>query len=127
VYTITQQNSAGKKQKSYKIMRMNMSVVYDKAKPDIVNIIGLNLAVVKLTTVRVTKLPLKHKIRKIGMICFAVTVLTALVYNAKERTFSKMLQPIFSSERILHKDYDHKGSAEKKTLVMTLSGLDAKA
>jgi hypothetical protein len=62
------------------------------------------------------------------MICFAVTVLTALVYNAKGRIFSKMLQPIFSSGRMLHKDYDHKGSVEKKenSLVVTLSGLDAK-
>jgi hypothetical protein len=41
------------RQKSYKIMRMNMF-----AKPDIENIRGLNLAVVKLTTVQVTKLPL---------------------------------------------------------------------
>jgi hypothetical protein len=44
--------------KSYKIMRMNMFEVWDKAKPDIENIRGLNLAVVKLTTVQVTKLPL---------------------------------------------------------------------
>jgi hypothetical protein len=39
-------------------MRMNMFVVKDKAKPDTENIRGLNLAVVKLTTVQVTKLPL---------------------------------------------------------------------
>jgi hypothetical protein len=32
--------------------------VKDKAKPDIANVRGLNLAVVKLTTVQVTKLPL---------------------------------------------------------------------
>jgi hypothetical protein len=37
---------------------MNMFAVYDKAKPDIENIKGLILAVVKLTTVEVTKLPL---------------------------------------------------------------------
>jgi hypothetical protein len=43
---------------SYKIIRMNMFAVQDKAKPDIENISGLNLAVVKLTTVQVTKLPL---------------------------------------------------------------------
>jgi hypothetical protein len=39
-------------------MRMNMFAVYDKAKQDIENIRGLNLAVVKLTTVQVTKVPL---------------------------------------------------------------------
>jgi hypothetical protein len=37
---------------------------------------GLSLAVVKLTTVQVTKLPLKHKLRKIGMICSVKPVLT---------------------------------------------------
>jgi hypothetical protein len=46
------------KQKSYKIMRMNMFAVYEKAKPDVDHIRGLNLAVVKLTTVQATKLPL---------------------------------------------------------------------
>jgi hypothetical protein len=37
-------------------------------------------------------------------------------------------KPIFSSERMLHKDYDRKDSAEKKkkSLVMRLKGLDAK-
>jgi hypothetical protein len=39
-------------------MRMNMFAVLDKAKPDIENIRGLNLAVVKLATVQVTRLPL---------------------------------------------------------------------
>jgi hypothetical protein len=43
------QNHANDKQKSYKIMRM---------KPDLKNIRGLNLAVVKLTSVQVTVLPL---------------------------------------------------------------------
>jgi hypothetical protein len=37
-------------------MRMNMFAVQDKAKPDIENIRGLNLAVVKLMTAQVTKL-----------------------------------------------------------------------
>jgi hypothetical protein len=37
-------------------MRMNIFAVYDKVKPDIENISGLNLAVVKLTTVQVNKL-----------------------------------------------------------------------
>jgi hypothetical protein len=36
-------------------------------------------------------------------------------------------KPIFSSERTLNKDYDSKGSvAKKRTLVVTLKGLDAK-
>jgi hypothetical protein len=33
---------------------------------------------------------------------------------------------IFSSERILHKDYYRKSSVEKKILVVDLKGLDAK-
>jgi hypothetical protein len=39
-------------------MRMNMFAVYDKVKPDIENIRGLNLEAVKLTTVQVTSQPL---------------------------------------------------------------------
>jgi hypothetical protein len=39
-------------------MRMNMFSVNEKAKPDTENIKGLNLAVVKLTAVQVTQLPL---------------------------------------------------------------------
>jgi hypothetical protein len=50
MYTIIQQNCAGNKLKSYKIMRMNMIAVQGIAKPDIENIRGLNLVVVKLTT-----------------------------------------------------------------------------
>jgi hypothetical protein len=41
---------------------------------------GLNLAVVKFTTVQMTNLPLKHKIRKIGMICFEKPVTTEDLY-----------------------------------------------
>jgi hypothetical protein len=51
-----------------------------KAKPDTENRGGLNLATVKLTTVQVTKLPLKHKVNKIGMICFAKPRLTEDLY-----------------------------------------------
>jgi hypothetical protein len=40
------------------------------------NIRGLNLAVVKPTTVQVTKLPLKHKISNIGMTCSVKPILT---------------------------------------------------
>jgi hypothetical protein len=43
-------------------MRINRFAVYDKAKPDIENIRGLNLSVVKLTTVQVITLPLWRKI-----------------------------------------------------------------
>jgi hypothetical protein len=35
-------------------------------------------------------------------------------------------KPIFSSERMLHKDYYCKGSVEKKSLVESLKSLDAK-
>jgi hypothetical protein len=34
--------------------------------------------------------------------------------------------PIFSSGRMVLKDYYHKGSVEKKSLVVSLKGLDAK-
>jgi hypothetical protein len=46
-------------QKSYKIMRINMFAVYDKVKPDIESIRGLNLEAVKLNApFQVPKLPL---------------------------------------------------------------------
>jgi hypothetical protein len=35
-------------------------------------------------------------------------------------------KPIFSSERMLHKDYYRRSSVEKKNLVVGLKGLDAK-
>jgi hypothetical protein len=57
--TIIQQNCACNKQKSYKIMRMNMFAAYDKGKPDTENTERLNFAVIKLTTVQVTKLALQ--------------------------------------------------------------------
>jgi hypothetical protein len=62
--------------------------VYDKAKPDVENTRGLNLAVVELTTVQVTKQPLYHKIRKIGMICFAKSVLTEDLYTVQKKEFA---------------------------------------
>jgi hypothetical protein len=34
--------------------------------------------------------------------------------------------PFFSSERMLHKDYDPKGTVGKKSLVVSLKGLGAK-
>jgi hypothetical protein len=45
-------------------------------KPDTEHIRGLNLAEVKLTTIQVTKLPLWHKVKKIGAIGFAKPGLT---------------------------------------------------
>jgi hypothetical protein len=35
-------------------------------------------------------------------------------------------KPILSSERMLHKGYDRKGSVEKKSLVVNLKGLGTK-
>jgi hypothetical protein len=56
MYTNIQQNYASKKQKSHKIIRMNMFAEWGKAKPDIGNIRGLNMAAAKLTTVQLIKL-----------------------------------------------------------------------
>jgi hypothetical protein len=53
---IVLQNYARKKQKSYRIMKMQISVTQEKAKRDTENIMGLNLAAANLTTVQVTKL-----------------------------------------------------------------------
>jgi hypothetical protein len=49
-------NCAGNKQKSYKIMRINMFIAEDKAKPDTKNIRGLNFVPVKPKTVQVIEL-----------------------------------------------------------------------
>jgi hypothetical protein len=46
------------------------------------------LAVVNLTTVQVTKLPLWHEVGKIGMICFAKPVLTEDLYMVQKKDFS---------------------------------------
>jgi hypothetical protein len=64
-----------------------MFVVSDKAKPDTKNVRGLNLAEIKLTTVQVTKLPLQHKIRNVGMICFANPGLIEDLYLAHKEEF----------------------------------------
>jgi hypothetical protein len=82
------------------------------------------LAVVRLTSVQVTKLPLKHKMRKISVIFFAKPVLKEEFYiGEKEEFCSNMLYVryihfmkgnfIFSSEGMLQKDYYCKGSVEK--------------
>jgi hypothetical protein len=57
-------------------MRTNIFPIQDKAKPDTVDIRGLNLAAAKHTTVQVTKLPLQHTTSKTAMICFAKSGLT---------------------------------------------------
>jgi hypothetical protein len=54
------------KQKSYKIKKRKMFATLDKAKPNIGNIRGLNLAAVKHRTVQVTRLPLQRELLKIG-------------------------------------------------------------
>jgi hypothetical protein len=56
-------------------------------KPDIENIRGLNLAVVKLTFVQVTRRPLQHKICKIIMTCPAKPVLTEDLCVGQKQTF----------------------------------------
>jgi hypothetical protein len=45
-------------------------------KPHTGSIWGLNLAAVKFKTVKVTKMPLKHEINNMGMICFEKLGLT---------------------------------------------------
>jgi hypothetical protein len=49
---------------------------------------GLNLAVVKLTTVQMTKLPLHHKMPKIGMISFLKPVPAEDLYIMQNKYFS---------------------------------------
>jgi hypothetical protein len=69
---------------------MNMFAV----KPDIENIRGLNLEVVKLMTVQVTRQPLHHKIlvRKIVMISSVKPVLTEfLCIVQRQEFFNNML------------------------------------
>jgi hypothetical protein len=61
-------------------------------KRDIENIRGLNLAVVKLMTVQVTRQPLQHKICKICMFCSAKPVLTEdLCVVQNQEFFNNML------------------------------------
>jgi hypothetical protein len=76
------------------------------------------------------------------MICFAKPGLTGLDIMQNEEfsipaiyemsTFEKRPSifikeiPILSSERMLHKDYESKGSVVKKSLVMILKGLVTK-
>jgi hypothetical protein len=66
-----------------------MFAVWDKVKPDIENIRGLNLAVVKLMTLQVTRQPLQHKMYKIGMICSVKPVLTEDLCAVQKQEFFK--------------------------------------
>jgi hypothetical protein len=52
------------------------------------NIRGLNLAMVKLMAIQVTKLLLQHKINMIGLICSAKHVLTEDLYIVQKDDFS---------------------------------------
>jgi hypothetical protein len=116
-----------------------MLEVQGKAKPDIENIRGLNLEMDKLTTFQVSKLPLYHKIREIGMICSAKPILTEDLCVMQEEKFAVIFYVRFlhltkakhihkrhtdlSPERMLHKDYDRKRSFEKNLCSWVSRGL----
>jgi hypothetical protein len=53
---IIKQNYASDKQKSYRIIKMQIFATSDKVNPDTGNIRGLNLAATKHTTVQLTRL-----------------------------------------------------------------------
>jgi hypothetical protein len=61
-------NYAGNKQKSYKIMKMQMFATLDNERNDTGNIRvrGLNLAAVEQTAVQVTRLPLYQELVRTG-------------------------------------------------------------
>jgi hypothetical protein len=78
----------------------------------------------------VTKLPLQHKIRNIGMMCFSKFQLMEDLYIVQIKNYHKHAtcairtlderpsvsitdKPIFSSERMFQKDCDLKGSVQK--------------
>jgi hypothetical protein len=65
-----------------------MFAVWDMTKPDTENKRGLSFAVVNLTTVQVTRLPLKHKLSKTGKVCFAKPLLTEDLYIVQRKEFS---------------------------------------
>jgi hypothetical protein len=69
---------------------MGIFTAHVKAKSDTENIRGLNVAAVKLTTVQVTELPLKHMIRQ-TLFCFAKPGLTEDLHSAYGRILSNML------------------------------------
>jgi hypothetical protein len=81
-------------------------------------------------TVQVTKLSLKHKLNKIGMICLTKSRLTEDIYIVKGKIFNIMLyvqyvhlteakqsirdKPILSSDIMLRRGYDCKGSVAQR-------------
>jgi hypothetical protein len=76
-------------------------------KLDIENIRGVNLAAIKFSTVHVTK--------PRGRICFAKPGLTEdLNFSHMRCVHLTRAKPILLPKRILHKDYDHKGSVAKQ-------------
>jgi hypothetical protein len=56
-------------------MEMQMFTTFKKEKPDTENITGLNLVVVKHTTIQVTRRPLQHEVHELGhdLLCHALT------------------------------------------------------
>jgi hypothetical protein len=59
--------------------------------------------------------------------CSKVSVLLRCDVSAGRSSIFIRDKPIFSSERMLHKDYDYKGSSEKKkSPIMSLKELGAK-
>jgi carbohydrate-selective porin OprB len=60
------QNYTGNKWKSYKTTKMQIFATLDKVSPNIGNIRGLNLVVVKQMTAQVTRLLLQQELLKIG-------------------------------------------------------------
>jgi hypothetical protein len=66
---------------------LNLYSIYRKADHS-KNRRGLNLAMLKLLTVHVTKLPLYHMTCKIGMICSAKPILTENLCIVQKEEFS---------------------------------------
>jgi hypothetical protein len=74
------------------VISVGFKVLRKQQKSFVDSIRVLNLAVVKLTTVQVTRQPLQHKLFKIGMICSAKPVLTEdLCIVQKQEFFNNML------------------------------------
>jgi hypothetical protein len=57
---------------------------------------------------------------------FSITCYTCDTYTRQRPRLLMKDKPILSSERLLHKNYDRKNSAEKKSLVVSLKGLGPK-
>jgi hypothetical protein len=90
------------------------------------------LAAVKLTNDHVIMVSLCHKINSIGVKCSEESGQTEYLYIAQKEDFPvtcfmcDTYKPITSSERMLHKDYDLKGSVGNKLLVMSHKRFGAK-